>query len=484
MKAKRNDFRAKAWKRHLLLQNLLPTLCLLLAAYAVFSLLISAFTADIQIPDDTRVLKALARAAVLKFPTSVEMLLDGSAISGVLMTIGLLTVIGPLLAITEQRVLGERIGRLVQWAYPLFFAFYFCVFIFTTLLGVYAASVGEDENKTAIALTSAAVLMGTGFILWVCCIFLIPGERRERLALTYYAHKMILVKKKATQKSAKVHLWRTRQLMLKLAGALARRETEGRELWADSIWGLWVHCAKQCEDAWKILDADGFRAAATDHCCLLAKKFWELLSKQAEMPLAQLELLPALLFTSNSSQMPAGEEENLEWDENARKAENYLTAGLLFTEDFQQAGADQAWQVPYQILCDLYCGKREWTDRGRTTFRKLFWGLAWVAMLHSAYETPADFRLLRELYYRGGMGQMLSEEEEEIRSFLKMFRAFYQRETRFQDGINVTDAGPVDYATRISDFLQLYHDNSWENVPIDPRDDLNAVRVVLLKEDM
>lgn len=482
MKAKRNDFRAKAWKRHLLLQNLLPTLCVLLAAYAFFSLFISTFTADIQIPDDARVLKALARAAVLKLPASVEMLLDGSAISGVLMTIGLLTVIGPLLAITEQRVLGERIGRLVQWAYPLFFAFYFCVFIFTTLLGVYAASVGEGENKTVIALTFAAILMGTGFILWVCCVFLIPGGRRERLALTYYAHKMILVKKKATRKSAKVHLRRTRQLMLKLAGALARREIEGRELWADSIWGLWVRCAKQCEDAWKILDADRFQEAAADHCCLLAKKFWELLSKQTEMPLARLELLPALLFSREPSQPPNGEEEN--WEAKGLQAENCLVAGLLFTEDFQQAGTDWTWQVPYQILCDLYCGKHEWTDRGCTTFRKLFWGLAWMAMLHSAYETPADFRFLRELYYRGGMGQMPSEEEEEIRSFLKMFRAFYQRKTRFQDGINVTNAGPVDYTTRISDFLQLYQDNSRENVPIDLWDDLDAARVVLLKEDM
>lgn len=477
MKATWNGSRVKVWKRHLLLQGFLRVLCASLAVWALLSVLISVFNVEpLTIPDDKEILKMLVYVATLKFPTPIEKLLNGPAILEVLGTIGLLTVVGPLLAITEQRVIGERIGTLVGWAYPHFFAFYFSSFIVTMLLGIYTA---VSNNKTAIALTFTAVLMGTGFILWVCCVFLIPGKRRERLALTYYANRLLLCPKNCTQKDVKAHLLQCRQLMLKLAGALARRETEGRALWAESIRELWICYAWQCQNAQERLGIAQPQEKLTNYCCLLAKDFWTRLSQQAGMSLSQLELLPALLFSYAPSRKIDQEEEKRD-----HQVEDYLAAGLLFTEAFQQAGVDRAWRAPYQILCDLYCGKDEWTDGGRTAFKKLFWGLAWMAVLHSAYETKADFRFLQELYYRGNMGQMSPNEEKEIQNFLKLFHTFYQQKTRFQDSVNVANAGPVDYTTRILDFLLLYLDDPQKISKVDPEDNLVVIREVLLKEDM
>ncbi len=478
MKIKQNGPRAKNWERHLLLQNFLLLLCTFLAVWALLSVLVSVFNVDpVTIPDGKKVLKALVHAVALKFPAPIEELLNGSAILEILGTIGLLTVAGPLLAITEQRVLGERIGALVKWAYPWFFTYYFSSFIVTILLGIYAAA--KDNNKTAIALTFVTVLIGTGFILWVCHIFLIPGKRRERLALTYYANRLLSCSENHAQEDVKAHLLQCRQLMLKLAGALARREAEGRELWAENIRELWICCAWQCQKAQKCLGVAHPQEKLTNYCCQLAKEFWTRLSQQAGMSLSHLELLPALLFSYAPSRKPDQEEIKIDC-----QVEDYLAAGLLFTEAFQQAGENQDWQTPYQILCDLYCGKDEWTDRGRTAFKKLSWGLAWMAVLHSAYETKADFRFLRELYYRGSLERMSFEEEQKIRNFLKLFRRFYWQKTRFQDGVNVANAGPVDYTTRILDFLQVYLDDPQKILGIDPEDDFAVIQEVLLKEDM
>lgn len=466
MKAERPVSGAHVWKRRLWLQRLFLTLCVFLALWALLSTFLP-----------------VCMSALEKSELAGD-LLCGNAIVEVLGTIGLLSIVGPLLAITEQRVLGERIGALVKWAYPEFFTFYFCCFIFTTLLGIYTASV--DKNKTAIALSFAAVLMGTVFILWVCGIFLIPGKRRERLALTYYADQMILREERMSprksgisQKAARAHLFRTRLLMLKLAGALARREAEGRALWTENIWELWGRCAEQCGAAQRLLGITRPQEATADYCCLLAKKFWKLLSKQAGMPLSQLELLPALLFSRTSSCPPGveGEEKNLQ-------AENYLVAGLLFTEEFHQSGADQRWQVPYQLLCELYRGRSEWAEKGRIVFQKLFWGLAWIMVVHSVYGEKADFYFIRELYYRGEIWQISPVEEEELRSFLDLFHKFYLRNTRFQDGVSVGSSGPVYYETRLLDFLLLYRNNPPEIGEIDTTDDLAVVRRIVLKEEM
>lgn len=487
MKVERHASRALTWKRRLWLQRFFLMLCVFFALWALLSVLSPVLINALEIPNDSHVLRILTDAAVLR---PVAGLLDGSAIAEVLGAIGLLSIVGPLLAITEQRVLGESIGTLVGWAYPQFFLFYFCCFIFTTLLGIYTAT--AKNNRAAIALTFTATLIGTGFILWVCCVFLIPGERRERLALTYYEDRMTLRekgifprlrRKEITQDTARDHLQRTRLLMLKLAGALARREAEGRPLWTENVRELWVRCAEQCEAAQRILNAAQPQEAAANYCCLLAKKFWELLSKQTGMPLSQLELLPALLFSRISSQPSMGTEDQAR-EKKELQAENYLAAGLLFTEAFHQAGEDQAWQAPYQLLCELYRGRNEWTDGGFLAFKKLFWGLAWIMVVHSMYETKADFCFLRELYYRGKMDQTSPAEEDELRSFLALLHKFYLQNTRFQDGISVGSAGPVYYEIRLLDFLLPYLDNPQEIGMVDPADDLAAVRRIVLKEGM
>lgn len=438
--------------------------------------------------------------------------LDGPAIKDVLGTIGLLAIVGgPLLGVTEQRVLGERIGTLVKWAYPSFFKFYFSLFIIATLMGIYAASV--DKNGVAIAMALAAVLVGTGFILWVCYIFLIPGERRERLALTYYGDQLTLFREKnawrvaggdsTDQKAARSYLLRSRRLMLKLANALARREAEGRESWTENIRELWMYYAQQCGEAWKYLSAAQLQEAQefldatqpqeaqefldvtqpqealTDYCCLLAKEFWELLPRQAGKPLPQLEILPAMLFSyAPSRPLEEGEKRK------DRQVEDYLVAGLLSMEAFGQAGEELTWQGPYQILCDFYCGRKEWTKNGRAAFKKLFWGLAWIMVVHSVYEVRANFRFLRELYYRGNMERMTLGEENDVRSFLELFHNFYLRSTRFQDGVSVGGAAPVLYEDKLCDFLLPYLGGSQEILEINLMDDLAVIRKILLEEEI
>lgn len=467
---------ASAWRRSLRLQWGFALVCFFLVMIAVFALFFPE-----RLP------------GFLRVPARLESYLNGNAVVEILGTMGLLAIVGgPLLGVTEQRVLGERIGTLVTWAYPIFFRFYFVLFIISTLLGIYAAAAGG--NRTPVFFALAVVLPGTCFILRVCYVFLVPGVGRERLALTYYMNQLTLREKRPllrpsgkelSPEAARAYLLRSRLLMLKLAGALARREAEGRALWTENIRALWARCAGQCEAAQELLD-DRHPQAAADHCCLLAKKFWELLSRQAEMPLSQLELLPALLFSRVPSQPPAGEseeerEERKKREKRELQAEHCLAAGLLFTEAFHQAGTDYAWQAPYQLLCEIYQGRDEWVDKkSRIAFKKLFWGLAWIMVVHFVYERKANFRFLRELYYRGEMYQTSPAEEEELRGFLALLHKFYLRNTRFQDGIS-TGGGPVYYETKLLYFLEVYLDNPRE---IDVEDDLAVVRAIVLKEEM
>lgn len=411
-----------------------------------------------------------------KFSAPVLQLFNKPAVVAVIGAVGAPAVVmGSLLGVTEQQVYGERIGTLLNWGYPHFFKLYFFLFIPSVLLGIYEGSVGT--RRLPVALILITILIETLFIVYVCYIFLVPGKARECLALTYYAEFMEWSTQKAdslSAENARAKLRQNRQMMLKLAGALARRESEGRAFFPGNILALWISCMKSCGTAEQMLTDNRAKINREDYCCLLAKEFWESLSRKSGKPLQQLEILTAMLF---SHPVRGGDDIRME---------NYLAAGLLFTSVFRQAGEDRNWGEAYQILCDLYLYRGEWTQTGHTAFKKLFWGLVWIMAVHSAYDAPAMFTDIRELYRRAEIGETSKSELDEIQRFLKMLRHFYLRNSSFGDGIYTRNGYQVSYETQMQGFLAVYFGMVETDVflNVNLEDDLGVLKGILSREEI
>lgn len=428
----------------------------------------------------------------IPLPPWLDRMIKRDAVVAVINTVGVTAiVIAWLINITDQTICKERIGVLINWAYPGVFLFYFTSFLMTVLCGVYMGN--ASERRLPILLVAAGITLGVALIARVSYIFLFSYEKRNRIAFTF--HELQL---KGTHGDNTSY---TRQrIMIQAASIAAEREENCEEIHADEIYELWKTCVTACckkGDSSKVGDHP---IGMSHDNCRLAERFWETLIPKAGVPYQQeifLNILVSEKIYRNSS------------DEDDAICYNHLLAGFLFMLARKHDADDYSWEFAYQVLTDLFLEIQDDKSQYGLPFMKLFWGLALIMGIESAFNYPAQFDMCLELSNRLHIKEFLkranlfdetkmldknnTEEEfsttegtdtqarnqaEQIKTFLAGLRCVFLREFGYSGGICI-EGQKVSYKDQMKSFL---NEGASELYTKDPTDDMAVVCWLLRKE--
>lgn len=462
------------WHRLTGLLNFIYILCTLLLLGAIGTFLLSDFIPPIPLPP------------------WLDGIIKRDAVVAVINTVGVTAiVIAWLINITDQTICKERIGVLINWAYPGFFLFYFTIFLMTVLCGVYMGN--ASQRRLPILLVAAGITLGVALIARVSYIFLFSYEKRNQIAFTF--HELQL---KDTHDANTSY---TRQrIMIQAASITAEREENCEEIHADEIYELWKTCVTTCcKKGESSREGDNPIGMSHDYC-RLAERFWESLIPKAGVPYQQ-ETFLNLLVSENIDRTSSEEDDSICY--------NHLLAGFLFMLARKHDVEDHSWEFAYQVLTDLFLEIQDNEFQCGLSFMKLFWGLALIMGIESAFNHPAQFDLCLELSNRLHVKEFLKranlldeanmldknntgknfppvkdtdtqarKQAEKIKTFLAGLRCVFLREFGYGGGIYV-EGQKVSYKDQMKGFL---NEGASELYTKDPTDDMAVVCWLLRKE--
>lgn len=399
-------------------------------------------------------LLALASGLTLLFPGLLGNMLTGfldtlitnDAMLAVVKAVGTpALVIGSLLGVTGQRIYGERLGRIILWAYPKFFRFYFTVFVPATLLGIYGGTL--DGRRLPVALALIVVVAGTCFIARVCYVFILPTELRERIAYSYYQDQLKPEKLNKKESDGR------RQTVTKLANAVLCAQKEGDEVRVDAVRAVWESCMQMAP----------VDVAAN---ALLAKDLWDILRTDGgQTPQRYQQLLLDILFTGQFATSPSEEDS--------------LLMGLLLTEPFCEPGENCDWADACMLL-RILAQHHNWSKQAPMVYSKVFWGLAMTMAVHSCYRTPADYNLMRELagHLHITFSPAAAIDRRGLAAFVKRWRELCLEVSGLTDGVRVSGAS-LDYEDMRDGYLLEHVPNFSPQKKVSEEDDLLYLMMLL-----
>lgn len=428
----------------------------------------------------------------IPLPLWLDEMIKRDAVVAVINTVGVTAiVIAWLINITDQAISKERIGVLINWAYPGFFLFYFTIFLMTVLCGVYMGN--ASQRRLPILLVATGIILGVALIARVSYIFLFSYEKRNRIAFTF--HEMQLKDTHGDNAS-----YTQQRIMIQAASIAAEREENCEEIHADEIYELWKTCVTEC---CKIGDSsnggDNPISMSRDYC-RLAERFWDVLIPKAGVP-HQQEAFLNILVLEKIAQNPEVENDSICY--------NHLLAGFLFMLARKHDADDHSWEFACQVLTDLFLEIQNDESPCNLSFMKLFWGLALIMGIESAFNHSARFDMILELSNRLLIKEFLKkanlleeagmldknnawkdlqpaedantrerDQAEHIKTFLAGLRCVFLREFGYGSGIYV-GGQKVMYKDLMKGFL---NEGLSELFTKDPTDDMAVVCWLLRKE--
>lgn len=176
--------------------------------------------------------------------------------------------------------------------------------------------------------------------------------------------------------------------MIQAASIVAEHEENCEEIHADEIYELWKTCVTKCckkGDSSK----EGDNPIGMSHdSCRLAERFWEVLIPKVGVPYQQEAFLNILVSEKIIRESA---------EENDSICYNHLLAGYLFTLARKHDANDHSWEFACQVLTDLFLETQDEKSPCGLSFMKLFWGLALIMGIESAFNHPAQFDMCLEL---------------------------------------------------------------------------------------
>lgn len=429
---------------------------------------------------------------LITLPPWLDAMIERDAVVAVINTVGVTAiVIAWLINIADQTICKERIGALINWAYPRFFLFYFTIFLMTVLCGVYMGN--ASQRRLPILLVAFGITLGAALIARVSYIFLFSYEKRNRIVFTFHESQL----KEALTTDASY----TRQrIMIQAASIAAEREENCEDIHADEIYELWKTCVTEyCKEEDSPREGDKPIGMSHDNC-RLAERFWEVLIPKAGVP-CQQEAFLNILVSEKIVQNPMVENDVVCY--------NHLLSGFLFMLARKHDPDDRSWEFACQVLTDLYLEIQDDEPRRSLSFMKLFWGLALIMGIESAFNHFAQFDMILELSDRlhvkeflkranlleeagmldknntredlqpsGDANMLEGDQAEDIQAFLADLRCVFLREFGYGSGIYVEEQ-KVMFKDQMNRFL---NEGSSELYTKDPTDDMAVVCWLLRKE--
>ncbi len=422
---------------------------------------------------------------VINLPPWLDKIIQRDAVVAVINTIGVTAiVIAWLINITNQTICKERIGVLINWAYPGFFLFYFSVFLVTVLCGVYLGN--GSQRRLPIILVAFGIILGVFLIGRVSYIFLFSYKKRDRIAFTYHEAQM-----KNADPSALSYTMK--RIIIQAANIAAEREVNCEDIHIDEIYELWKTFVTEHRKNYPPALANDME----QDCCRLARRFWEVLIPKSESPCQQEIFLNAL--TSGTIVRTHNTKDDLECC-------NYFLAGFLLMLARQHKKEEHSWESACQVLTDLLL---EIKFKSSVSFQKLFWGLALIMAIDSAFNHSARFDMILELSNRLKIKEFLrkanlldearildtsnnlnslqasqaantpeQEQAKELQPFLASLRSVFLEEFGYAGGIYI-GAQKVSWENQIIFFL---NEAMTEPYPKTVNDDMAVVCWLLRKE--
>lgn len=358
------------------------------------------------------------RLPLINVPRWLDDIIKREAIGAVISAVGVTAiVIAWLINITDQTVCGERIGVLINWAYPGFFFYYFTVFLMTVLCGAYVG--GAADRRLPVSLAALGIVLGVALISRVSYVFLLSYEKRDRIAFTYHVAQLRKPKYPRLERMKRVpfvgeyvgrylkyieatprdFLYVCRRVMMRIADIAGMREANCEDICSNEIWELWKTCIKEYREEEKNLpNAHSNSSAEEDRstnlsrgCCRLTERFWRVLTQKSGIPCHQEVFLNDII----SEAMPRSDgtaEEEICLD--------HLLAGFLIMLVHDNCADDSSLETSCQTLTDLLLEVQGEGKQCSLSFWKLFWGFALIMAIRSAFGETASFHVILELSNR------------------------------------------------------------------------------------